>query len=157
MTDSAEFMLNLNKISSDEKLPTFLRKAATEVQASGYLTAGDYFEKLEDVEVLQLAVMMNTVRPIDNSAYRTETPEAAIYLYLLSLLCYVLALGEGTVELDPSELNEALHSLFIVIAVENLYRRGEVQVFRENFSVLESFRPIARVIKGKSDEDTKRT
>lgn len=142
------YMIHLHKIlESNEDLPVCLVRAAKELREHGYLTAGDFFEKLDDVEVLLLAVMMDTINTQDFQLYHVDNEEAGRNLYHLSLICFVLALGEGVVELTPEFLHEAMQALFVLIAVENLYRRGKVVVFRENFSILEATRPVARVIK----------
>jgi hypothetical protein len=151
------YYLHLDKIINATDLPEYIVRAGKELRESSYLTAGDFFEKLDDVEVLHLAVLMSTIRTDDFKQYIVDNDEAGRNLYHLSLLCFVLALGEGIVELSPDFLHEAMQALFLLISVENMHRRGEVQVFRENYSVLESFKPIARVIKGGKNEKPKGT
>jgi hypothetical protein len=144
-----EYMIYLDKIvEGSADLPSCLVRAAKELQESGYLTTGDFFEKLEDVEVLELTTLMNSVNTADFKLYSIQSEEAGRNLYHLSLICFVLALGEGEVQITPSFLHEAMKALFVLIAVENLYREGKVLVFRENFTILESNRPVAQVIKG---------
>ena len=159
MINHVGFAVDVNKIAnSGDRLPTYLVRAAKDLQENSFLTAGDFFERLEDVEVLHLAVLMNTIRStLASGEYTANTNEAQQYLYWLSLVCFILALGEGTVEMTPELLQDCLKALFLLIAVENLYRRGKVEVFRENFSVLESFKPIARNISGGNDEEFTRT
>ena len=142
------YMVYLDKIIEGTDLPTCLVRAAKDLQESGYLTTGDFFEQLEDVEVLELTSLMNSVNTQDFHKYALESEEAGRNLYHLSLICFVLALGEGEVQITPSFLNEALKALFMLIIIENLYREGKVLVFRENFTILESNRPIAQAIKG---------
>jgi hypothetical protein len=149
------YYLHLDKIVAATDLPEFIIRAGKELQESGYLTAGDFFEKLDDVEVLLLGVMMDSVKTDDFQNYRVDTADAERNLYHLSLICFVLALGEGIVELDTDFIHGAMQALWVLIAVENMYRRGAVQVFRENFSVVESFYPVAKVITGGKDENTK--
>ena len=142
------YYLHLDKIENATDLPEYIVRAGKELRESGYLTAGEFFEKLDDVEVLHLAVLMNSVRTLGVGQYQIDSDEAGKNLYHLSLLCFVLALGEGIVELDTEFVDNAMQALFTLIAVENMYRRGEVEIFRENFSIVESLKPIARVIKG---------
>lgn len=151
------YYLNLDKIVAATDLPECIVRAGKELQENGYLTAGDFFEKLDDVEVLLLGVMVDSVKTDDFQTYKVDTEIAEKYLYQLSLLCFVLALGEGIVELDTDFIHESMQSLWTLIAVENMYRRGEVQVFRESFSIIESFYPVAKVIGGANDEKFKRT
>lgn len=142
------YMVYLDKIIEGTELPSCLVRAAKDLQESGYLTTGDFFERLEDVEVLELTTLMNSVNTADFKLYSIQSEEAGRNLYHLSLICFVLALGEGEVQITPSFLHEAMKALFVLIAVENLYREGKVLVFRENFTILESNRPVAQVIKG---------
>jgi hypothetical protein len=143
------YMLYLDKIVEDgSDLPTYLVRAGKELQQCGYLTAGDFFERLDDVEVLHLTTLMNSVHTADFRLYSVDSEEAGKSLYHLSLVCFLLALGEGEVQITPEFLHESMKALFILIAVENLYREGKVLVFRENFTILESKRPVAQVIKG---------
>lgn len=143
------YMLYLDKVTDDTNdLPPYIVRAGKELQESGYLTAGDFFERLDDVEVLHLTTLMNSVNTADFKLYNVDSEEAGRNLYHLSLVCFVLALGEGEVQITPEFLHESMKALFVLIAVENLYREGKVLVFRENFTILESQRPVAQVIKG---------
>ena len=151
------YYLHLDKVVAAKDLPDCIVRAANELVENGYLTAGDFFEKLDDVEVLLLGVMVDSVKTDDFQTYKIDTEEAGRNLYQLSLLCFVLALGEGIVELDTEFIHEAMQALWTLIAIENMYRRGEVQVFRESFSVVESFYPVAKVLGGPNDEKFKRT
>jgi hypothetical protein len=151
------YYLHLDKIVNATDLPTYLVRAGKELQESGYLTAGEFFEKLDDVEVLHLGVLMDSVHTVSLGTYKVDSDEAGKNLYHLSLLCFVLALGEGIVELDTNFIDGAMQALFVLIAVENMYRRGAVEVFRENFSIVESFKPVAKVIAGGKDEKPKGT
>lgn len=146
--EPAGYYLHLEKIENAKDLPEYIVRAGKELRESNYLTAGEFFDKLDDVEVLHLATLMNSVTTIGTGIYKVDSEEAGKNLYHLSLLCFVLALGEGIVELDTEFVDNAMQALFTLIAVENMYRRGEVEIFRENFSIVESFKPIARVIKG---------
>jgi len=145
------YFLHLHKVEEATDIPECIVKAAKEVRSCGFMTTGDFFEKLDDVEVLLLAVMMDTIKFDDKQDYVLTTENAGLNLYHLSLLCFVLALGEGIVELDTDFVHGAMQALFTLIAVENMHRRGEVIVFRENYSVVESVRPIAKVVKGGPD------
>ena len=70
------------------------------MQENGYLTAGDFFEKLDDVEVLLLGVMMDSVKTDDFQTYKVDTELAEKYFNLAkenktalvaSRKCYVIA------------------------------------------------------------------
>lgn len=140
------YYLHLDKIESATDLPDFIVRLAKEIRACGFVTAGEFFEKLDDVEVLMLGVMMDSIGRDEKGDFVLKTEDAGVNLYHLSLLCFALALGEGLVELDDAFIYGAMHALFILIAVENMYRRGKVIVFRENFSVVESLKPVAKII-----------
>lgn len=145
-------MVQLHKIIAAKDLPHYIVRAAKDIKYGGYLPAGEFFEKLDDVEVLELACTMNNVYTSNFEQFDLPNNRAFKDLYHLSLLCFVLALGEGIVEVDEVMLQEYLKALFVLIAVETMYREGTVGVFRENYSVVESLKPIAKVIdkKGKT-------
>lgn len=145
-------MVQLHKIIADKNLPQYIVRAAKDIKYGGYLPAGEFFEKLDDVEVLELACTMNNVHTTNFEQFELRNERAFKDLYHLSLLCFVLALGEGVVEVDEAFLHDAIQALFVLIAVEAMHRKGAVEVFREHYSVIESFKPIAKVIdtKGKT-------
>jgi hypothetical protein len=142
-------MVQLHKIVEAKDLPTYIVRAAKDIKYGGYLPAGEFFEKLDDVEVLELACTMNNVYTNNFEQFDLPNNRAFKDLYHLSLLCFVLALGEGIVEVDEVILQEYLKALFVLIAVETMYREGKVEVFRENYSVVESLKPIAKIIRQK--------
>ena len=47
-------VLDLEKILSTKNIPSWIHKAAFELKVGVYLPAGEYFEKLDDEEILHL-------------------------------------------------------------------------------------------------------
>jgi hypothetical protein len=60
----------------------------------------------------------------------------------LTLLCFILALGEGEIEVTSEMLSEMLQYLFVLIGIENSYREGKVEVLRKNYSLFGGDRPV---------------
>lgn len=91
------------------------------IQKNEYLTVGEY---LQSITTSQLDEMLDVAEDEDN-------PKMEEFL----LIAEMLARAEG---LEGSEDFEILHkrlSIFIaLIAVESLYRRGMIRIYRENFS-----------------------
>ena len=52
------------------------------------------------------------------------------------MLCFILAVGEGEVDITPDMLSTLLESLFIFISIEYMYRQKEIDVIRENYSLI---------------------
>lgn len=132
--------LDLDKALSSKIIPSHIRKAAEMLSKDGWLPAGDYFAALSDVEVLELALAMQSAF---NPAMRNSRSDND--LHNLSLLYFILAAGEGEVEMLESELISNINRLFMLISTEALHREGKADVYRKNYSVLDGSRNIGKV------------
>lgn len=120
-------------------------KAAFEIKQAEYLPAGDYFEKLDDVEVYEIKNNLDYVNAFffDNSGLFSQ--RAKYHLENLSLLCFILALGEGEAEMQAVDLSSMLEFLDILIVAEKNYREGKLEVIRENYSLFGGNKPIVKL------------
>ncbi len=148
-------MVYLDKILANPKLPTYVLKAAKELTYSRYMTTGEYFDKLDDVEVLELNLAVDGISTEDFVNFKYIVPQAEFDLYHLTLLTMLLLRGEGIVETHAHELKDPLASLFTLIKLEDLYRSGKVEVFRDNFTIAEILqtRPIGRALPEKGNDE----
>lgn len=146
------YILDLEKIISDKSLPACIRRTAKELKYGGYITAGEFFEKLEDEEVFFLMESIENIHTNNFREFTITSQDMEKSLYNMSLLCFVLALGEGEAGLTPEQVSDMLQSLTALVAVETLHRRDRVEVYRENYSILDRTRIIAKSKKGESDE-----
>jgi hypothetical protein len=127
--------LNLGRVLENKKLPNWVLKAAFEVRQHQFLPAGDYFEKLDDVEVYEIQSSLNYINTIDYEQFQVFSDDSRQDLENLSLLCFILALGEGEVEMTTAGLSSMLEHLFLLVKLESAHRDGKIDVIRENYSI----------------------
>lgn len=65
-------------------------------------------------------------------------------LQSLCLLCFILALGEGEIEVNPDSLSSMLQYLFLLVSIESLHREGKVDIIREHYSLFGGEKPVVR-------------
>lgn len=141
-------ILDLDLILKTPDLPEYIYKAVRELKSSGYLPTGEFFSKLDDVEVYELG---NTFENINSKNYRqfmiTEQQQADDLKHI-SLLCFLLAHGEGEIEMQSQALPLMIQNLEMLVAVENVYRRGNCEVYYENYSLFD----VSRVVIKRKDK-----
>jgi hypothetical protein len=137
-------LISIDKILSNKKLPNWVLKAAFEVKHSGFLPAGEYFEKLDDVEVYEMASALEYIHTANFEQFNVVTRQAEEDLSSLSLLCFILALGEGEIEVNPDSLSSMLQYLFLLVNIESMHREGKVDVIREHYSLFGGDKPVVR-------------
>ena len=145
--EDGHYFLQLNKVIQDKTLPIYILKAVNKLKADTYLTAGDYFALLDEVDLKNLRSAVANITTTDYKEFEIQHSEAEKDLANLSLLCFVLALGEGEAEITPEALQVMLQCLVALIKIESLYRAKHIEVKRENFSILDIDKPIAKAIK----------
>lgn len=138
------YVVNLNKVLDHKNLPSWLYKCAFEIQVSSFLPAGDFFEKLDDEELINLKESAERVQTTDFKNFKVDNQEEEKNLENLALLCMLLALGEGTLFAEPEELSDMMNGLFILISIESLYRKKLVDVYRKNYSIIDGSKPLVR-------------
>tara|TARA_R110000796_G_scaffold53385_5_gene125339 strand:+ start:193 stop:642 length:450 start_codon:yes stop_codon:yes gene_type:complete len=140
--------LNLDKVLQNKILPNWVLKAAFEVRQNQFLPAGDYFEKLDDVEVYEIQSSLNYINTIDFEQFHVFSENSRQDLENLSLLCFILALGEGEVEMTTAGLSSMLEHLFLLVKLESAHRNGKVDVIRENYSIFPTNKIVIQNRKG---------
>lgn len=141
---NATKIISVDKVLEDKKLPSWLYKAAFELKVGGYLPTGEFFEKLDDEELENLRYRASTVITPNFKTFDIESQDAEDNLKHLALLCFLLALGEGEVEVVPNTLSSMLESLLSIITIDSLHRQSKVEVIRENYSLFETKRQLVR-------------
>lgn len=137
-------IISVDKVLEDKKLPSWLYKAAFELKVGGYLPTGEFFEKLDDEELDNLRYKASTVITPNFKTFHLESKETEDNLKHLALLCFILALGEGEVQVTPNSLSGMLESLLSIITIDSLHREHKVEVIRENYSLFETGRQLVR-------------
>lgn len=137
-------LISIDKILNNKKLPNWVLKAAFEVKHSGFLPAGEYFEKLDDVEIYEMSSALEYIHTSNFEQFNVLSQQAQEDLQSLCLLCFILALGEGELEVDPESLSSMLQYLFLLVSIESLHRQGKVEVIREHYSLFGGEKPVVR-------------
>lgn len=137
-------VISIDKILTNKKLPNWVLKAAFEVKHSGFLPAGEYFEKLDDVELYEMTSALEYIHTANFKQFNILSQQAEQDLQSLSLLCFILALGEGEIEVDADSLSSMLQYLFLLVSIESLHREGKVEVIREHYSLFGGDKPVVR-------------
>lgn len=137
-------LISIDKVLSNKKLPNWVLKAAFEVKHSGFLPAGEYFEKLDDIEIYDMISALEHIHTSNFQQFNVLSKQAEEDLQSLSLLCFILALGEGELELNHEVLSSMLQYLFLLVSIENLHREGKVEVIREHYSLFGGDKPVVR-------------
>jgi hypothetical protein len=137
-------LISIDKILTNKKLPNWVLKAAFEVKHSGFLPAGEYFEKLDDVEIYEMSSALEYIHTANFEQFNVLSQQAEEDLSSLSLLCFILALGEGELEVNADCLSSMLEYLFLLVNIESMYRQGKVDVIREHYSLFGGEKPVVR-------------
>lgn len=137
-------IISVERVLQNKKLPPWVLKAAFELKVGGYLPAGEFFEKLDDEELQHMRICAKNIDTSNFKEFKVESFNAEKNLENLALLCFLLALGEGDIEVTPESLSDMLESLFLLISIEYLYRNGEVDAIRENYSITDGTRSVVK-------------
>lgn len=137
-------LISIDKILANKKLPNWVLKGAFEVKQSGFLPAGEYFEKLDDVEIYEMSSALEYIHTANFQEFNVLSQQAQEDLESLCLLCFILALGEGEIEVDPDSLSGMLQYLFLLVSIESMHREGKVEVIREHYSLFGGEKPVVR-------------
>lgn len=137
-------LISIDKILANKKLPNWVLKGAFEVKHSGFLPAGEYFEKLDDVEIYEMSSALEYIHTANFQQFNILSQQAQEDLESLCLLCFILALGEGEIEVNPESLSSMLQYLFLLVSIESLHREGKVEVIREHYSLFGGEKPVVR-------------
>lgn len=137
-------LVSIDKILSNKKLPNWVLKAAFEVKNSGFLPAGEYFSILDDVEIYEMVSALEYIHTANFKQFNVISQQAEEDLQSLCLLCFILALGEGELEVNPDSLSSMLQYLFLLVNIESMHREGKVEVIREHYSLFGGERPVVR-------------
>lgn len=142
--DEQVFLLDLDRILKSEELPGYVIKAAQHLKSNSYLPAGEFFCKLDDVEVYELSNAFDNIRSKNYRQFTISDSQQATDLKTIALLCFLLATGEGEVGLNPDLLPSLMTNLEVLTIVENLHRKQTVEVFHQNYSLFDVSKPIAK-------------
>lgn len=134
MNSKDTFTLNIDRCIADKSNPAVIRELFKQLRDDGYINVGKYFAELSDLDLDMLTEIADHTHP---SAVNESTPEQIEQsIETMALIGMALTVGEGGV-LTESACEQGLKLAITFIAIESLYRRGIVNVFRENWSMIE--------------------
>lgn len=120
------FKVQYNRIISDDAFLSSTRLLAMDIKTRGYILVSEYLQNLPDIDLKTLIHVSE--RPDDNDFGE------------LLLIAEMLATAEG---LDSSIDEETIYNrtkmLVAFLAVESLFRKGIIRIFRENMSFGEEY------------------
>lgn len=137
-------LISIDKILNDKKLPNWILKAAFEVKCFSFLPTGEYFSNLDDIEIQAMSSALEYIHTVNFEQFNILSQQAEEDLHNLCLLCFILALGEGELDVNPNTLSNMLQYLFLLVSIESLHREGKVEVIREHYSLFGGEKPVVR-------------
>lgn len=145
------YSLDLDKCLALDNMPAIVKVAFYQLKASGYISVGKYFK---DMAQCDLMVLSNIVEKIATNTCDQDSTDA-IYMLASALL-----VGEGVI-LSEKSFAEGFLSLTMYVSCESLFRKGLIDVHRENWTMdtldavtrekgIASIRPEGRDVLGNS-------
>lgn len=115
------FSIVYNNVIKSKDLMPITRTLAMDLVNSGYMRVGDFLKGLSDND------LQNLMEISDND-------ESEQFCELL-LIAEMLATGEGlNSSEDEQEFANRMNHFCMLLAIESLYRKGLVKLYRENMS-----------------------
>ena len=134
MNSEDTFTLNIDRCIADKSNPAVIRELFKQLRDDGYINVGKYFAEMSDLDLDMLTEIADHTHP---DAVGESTPDQiAQSMETMALIGMALTVGEGGA-LTESACEQGLKLAITYIAIESLYRKGVVNVFRENWSMTE--------------------
>lgn len=127
------FTLNIERCIKDKAQPAVIRQLFTQLRDDGYINVGKYFAELSDMDLQTLTDLADYTYPHAEGL----TPEQVNSGYeAMTLVGMALTVGEGG-ELNEKTCEDGLKMAITYTAIETLFRHGFVNVFRENWTMVD--------------------
>lgn len=145
MDSDDTFTLNIDRCIADKSNPAVIRELFKQLRDDGYINIGKYFAEMSDIDLNMLTDIADHTHP---EAVGESTPDQIEQsMETMALIGMALTVGEGGT-LTEEACEQGLKLAITYIALEGLYRKGHVNVFRENWSMTEeSSKPIVELRK----------
>lgn len=145
MNSDDTFTLNIDRCIADKSNPAVIRELFKQLRDDGYINIGKYFAEMSDLDLDMLTEIADHTH---HEAVGESTPDQiAQSMETMALIGMALTVGEGGT-LTEEACEQGLKLAITYIALEGLFRKGLVNVFRENWSMTEdSSKPIVELRK----------
>ena len=145
MESEDTFTLNIDRCIADKSNPAVIRELFKQLHDHGYINVGKYFAEMSDIDLDMLTDLADHTHP--DAVGESSPDEIAQAMETITLIGMALTVGEGGV-LTETACEQGLKLAISYIAIESLYRKGVVNVFRENWSMTDDgSKPIVELRK----------
>jgi len=131
MVDSGDWMINYNEVIKDKSLSYITRLLAADLINNPYLTLGDFFKNLADVEVDILVEKADHLLQDDEEHFKS--------LEEMIILTMMLCQAEGVSLSSEQDIREATNLLAIITHGVSLGKKGIVEVKYDKLSLGKEF------------------
>ena len=119
--DLTNWVVDYKKVAGNKSFLAVTRMLANQAMANPYITLQQFFTDLSDGD---LDTLLEVADEEDNSFHFQE----------IILMTEMLSRCEGLVTKDAAQLTDRVNAFMMLLACEGLYRKGMVDVIRENYS-----------------------
>lgn len=119
--DFTNWVVDYQKVSKNKNFLAVTRMLASQAMNNPYITLQQFFTDLSDGD---LDILLEVADEEDDSRHFQE----------LILMTEMLSRCEGLVTKDSEQLTGRVNAFMMLLACEGLYRKGLVDVIRENYS-----------------------
>lgn len=141
MISSDEFIVNVDNIIASD-YPSVVRMAARQLKHEGYLSVGSFLKSLSTEDLTMLVYFCEAVT--SDEADSDDATSTHRKVLVLTVLTFLLALGEGTVELTAENINKFVNTTTTFIILESLWRKGLIELEHDKLSYSDQNAIIAR-------------
>lgn len=134
MNSNDTFTLNIDRCIEEKSNPAVVRDLFKQLRENGYINVGKFFEELSDLDLEMLTDIADRSHPDAASELTVEQIDQS--MEMMVLIGMALTVGEGGV-LTEHACAQGSQLAIAFITIEGLYRKGLVNVFRENWSMIE--------------------
>jgi len=128
------YTMNLDACIADTTTPSVIRQLFRDLKENGYINTGDYFCGVSDTDLNLLLQFAEAVGTNKDAFSEEEQDEALRNLMLLGM---GLTVGEGEI-LTEDTVYQSANSVITFIALEGLYRKGLINIYRDKWSMTQN-------------------
>lgn len=128
--DFSNFSIELQKVADEPSMLAVTRMLATTLTKNPYMRVQDFFISISDYDLNILNEIASNIKEEEEYEEEYSDSHAAEIL----LIAEMLARAEGVNSQNIEQSTTIMNSFMGFLAVEGLYRKKLVKIYRENFS-----------------------
>ena len=122
--EDGTFSVNLDNIINSRDTLAITKLTAMEAKHEGYLTVGNYLQKLSDIDLHELLDIAESAK--DENDDRVGE---------LLLIAEILAAGEGLEPAELIEITDRMNAFIMLLNIESLHRKKLIKAIHQNMSL----------------------